>query len=272
MIRVTTSILLLLIFSLRPATAQSRSVGAYGQVPGFEQVLVPFDTATIPGQFGTRWSAELWVRNDAERPVNLFPERCSFIGLEGPCPKRIDVPGNTTTLLDVLAFTYGDRAPGVLLYIPQDRIGDIYFNLRIRDLSKQLESAGTEVPIVREAELRTGRTTLLNVPLKAGSRANLRVYSPDLFGARFVVRVYRQSTDELLVDRAFSEGFPTDPPFPPLVPATFDFSAALHDAGFAGGGGVRVVIEPIRPGGTRFWPLLGITDNVTQEVTFITPQ
>lgn len=271
MIRVTTYLLLQLIFFSRTATAQSRSVGGYGHVPGFEQVLVPFDTATIPGQFGTRWSAELWVRNDAEQPVNLFPERCSFIGREGPCRRRIDVPGNTTALLDVMEMT-SDRWPGVLLYIPQDRIGDVYFNLRIRDLSKQLESAGTEVPIVREAELRTGRTALLNVTLEAGFRANLRVYSPDLFGAQFVVRVYRQSTDELLVDRAFSEMLPTDAPFPPLVPATFDLSAALDEAALAGGDRVRVSIERTWPAGARFWPLLGITNNLTQEVRFVTPQ
>jgi len=66
--------------------------------------------------------------------------------------------------------------------------------------------------------------------------------------------------------------FPTDPPFPLLVPATFDFSAVLHEAAAAGGERVRVSIERTWPSGARYWPLITITNNLTQQVTAITPQ
>jgi len=49
----------------------------------YEQVLVPFDTMTVPG-VGTVWSAELRARNDGDTPVNLFPETCSWIGWQRP--------------------------------------------------------------------------------------------------------------------------------------------------------------------------------------------
>ena len=197
-------------FAFALALFASTSQSANCAEPVFEQVLVPFDTAVFPGQFGALWSAELWVRNDGEQPVNLFPEKCSFIGLEAPCTTRIDIPARSTTLVDVLKRA-SPSMPGIFLYVPQDRVADLQFNLRIQDLSKLSQSAGTEIQVVRQRDYRTGRTNLLNVPLREGFRPTLRVYSPYLGPqSQFIVRVYRDPGDDLLLERTYTESLPTD--------------------------------------------------------------
>jgi hypothetical protein len=76
------------------------ALSSSAQTPqGFQQVLIPFDTATFPGGAGAIWSTELRVRNDSAQPVNLFPETCFSFGAPVPCSRRIDIPANTTQIL-----------------------------------------------------------------------------------------------------------------------------------------------------------------------------
>jgi hypothetical protein len=240
-------------------------------VDGYEQVLVPFDTMEMPGQHGSVWFAELWVRNDSAEPVNLFPEHCFWIGSEVPCGHRIDVPAETSMLVDALQYDSASR-PGVLLYVPESNVGDIHFNLRVGDASRRSENAGTEIPIVREGSLLSGTATMLNVPISEGFRARLRVYVVDDAGAAFVVRVFREGTNELLASDAYSVRFPTDPPFPPSTPPTFDLTRALSGIRPADASRVRITIERTSPQGLPFWPLLSVTSDITQQITVITPQ
>ncbi len=234
----------------------------------FEQVLVPFDTQIVPG-VKTIWTAELHVRNDGDQPVNLFPETCLFLGRPYPCFERIEVPARTTILLDVIKPDYATPT-GVMLYVPKTRIDDVAFSLRVRAVSSAI---GTEIPVVRERNYRTGRTTLLNVPLGAGSRAALRLYTPNVLPVQqFRIRVVRELDDVEILSRVVNGFLPTDPPVPAVVPAMFDGSSVLSDAALQNPGAVRVVIEAIFPEGTRYWPLITITDNATQQVTAITPQ
>lgn len=238
---------------------------------GYEQVLVPFDTMQLPGQHGSVWFAELFVRNDSNEPVNLFPEHCFWIGSEVPCGHRIDVPAETSMLVDTLDHDSASR-PGVLLYVPEGNVGDIHFNLRVGDASRQSENAGTEIPIVRERNLLSGTATMLNVPISEGFRVRLRVYVVDEAGAAFVVRVFREGTNELLASYGSSMHFPTDPPFPPRTPATFDLTPALAEIRPADASRVRITIERTWPQGLPFWPLLSVTNDITQQITVITPQ
>lgn len=233
--------------------------------PVFEQVLAPFDTMRIPGA-GTTWTAELRARNDGDQPVSLFPETCISIGGRFPCNVHIDIPAHTTKLLD-LADERG--APGgAMLYVPQGRSAEVSFNLRIGALG---DPVGVEIPVIRQRNYRLGTTTLLHVPLgDPGIRSALRVYAPDMFGREITVRVYRESDDALIAQRTFFFNFPTDPPVPTQFPALLDVSAVLAEAGLQKPGSSRVVIDVA--GATYYWPLLTVTDNVTQRVMTITPQ
>ena len=221
------------------------------------------------GLLGTQWSAELWIRNDSDQSVNLFPERCFFIGLEHPCSFRYDVPARSTVLAN-LANTTAD-SPGVFLYVPRDRVREVHFNLRIRELTKAADSYGTQIPVVRVRDFPTGTATLLNVPLQFGARLNLRVYTPDDFSSEFVVRLFADPSGLPLGERKFPgpRPRPTDPIFPMLFAPDINLSAA-----FAGlvADRVRVVVERTFPAGQPFWPMLTITNNRTNSVTVVTPQ
>ncbi|HEU4520641.1 MAG TPA: hypothetical protein VFT12_01490, partial [Thermoanaerobaculia bacterium] len=61
----------------------------------YEQILVPFDTMTLPTG-GALWRAELWVRNNGSTAINLFPDVCYQFGQPHPCTRRIDVPAQST--------------------------------------------------------------------------------------------------------------------------------------------------------------------------------
>ncbi|HKO58964.1 MAG TPA: hypothetical protein VJ276_24065 [Thermoanaerobaculia bacterium] len=232
---------------------------------GPDAILVPFDSGT----YG-RWSAEVWVRNEADHAVNLYPEQCYFIGLQVPCNFRIDVPAKTTMLLDTRPSD-DLREPGLFLYVPEGEAGKISVGLRIRALPDGPE---TEIPTVHFANMRVGRTELLNIPLRAGTTPTLRVYAQYAVNSLFVVRVYRiaggGAPDQLLFERSFQQVLPTDGPPGPFL---FDFSSALTDAAKLGATRVRVSIEPTFPGGEfRYWPLVTVTDDLTRHVTTVTPQ
>ncbi|MEK6375927.1 MAG: hypothetical protein AABO58_24890 [Acidobacteriota bacterium] len=231
----------------------------------FEQVLVPFDTMTVPG-VGTVWSAELHVRNDGDTPVNLFPDKCVYIGLVFPCAVLIDVPARATVLLDLFDDRFANVPNGLFVYVPTTRIDDVSFSLRIRASSSPI---GTEIPVVRLRNYRTGRTTLLDVPLGTDSRAALRVYSADPQMHTFIVRVFREPGGELILQESFFFSHPTDPTYPTAGPLMFDVSSALSNASLQKPGRVRVTIEAPDQ---RYWPLLTMTDNAMHHVTAITPQ
>ena len=143
------------------------AMSSYAQQPAYEQVLVPFDTAITQGARGARWSTELRVRNTGDAPVNLFPETCSFIGRPFPCDLRIDVQPGVTQVLDVLNFQSAD-SPGLLLYVPAARSGDIHFSLTVRDLNSA-DAVGTTVPIARAVSFAT-RFSIIGVPVAADQR------------------------------------------------------------------------------------------------------
>ena len=238
--------------------------------PQYEQVLAPFDTMQFGGLAGSQWRAELWVRNDSDQAVNLFPETCYWIGGPEVCQTRIDVSARSTVIADV-AHTSADR-PGVFLYVPSGRVSDVSFNLRIRDLTHAADSYGTEIPVVRVTDFPRRRATLLNVPMQFGTRIHLRVYMPDLISSQFVVRIYADPGDILLRERTFSLlPQPTDPPSPLLFAPVIDLSAAF---GGLIADRVRVVIERESgaTGADSFWPMLTITNNRSNHVTVVTPR
>lgn len=233
--------------------------------PDFEQILVPFDTMTLPSGNGD-WRAELWVRNESARPVNVWAEECSWLGQPASCGRRVDIPSGRTMLLDLFESANAEF-PGVVLYVRRERSADVTFNLRVRDLNRGLDDIGTELPVVREAEMKTGTTTLINVPLQPNGRVNLRLYAPDP-AASFVVRMYAEPSGDLLAERTYVAVHPTDPPFPTIIPVTIDASSVFRgwivDR-------VRVTVE--RTSSSQpYWPLLTITNRRNNQITTVTPQ
>ncbi|HUP44234.1 MAG TPA: hypothetical protein VM779_01865 [Thermoanaerobaculia bacterium] len=139
------------------------------------------------------------------------------------------------------------------------------FNLRVRDLSRQAETLGTEIPVVRESEFLTEKMTLLNVPTDERFRPMLRVYRFLAFlepPGTVRLRFYRigVTPDVLLSEQTLALagsgiGYAQLASFPPEV---------LNETA------VRIDLELLTP--MQFWAFVSVTNNATQHVTIITPQ
>lgn len=223
---------------------------------GYEAVLVPFDTGTVKaGSAGALWSAELRVRNASSTPVNLFPEICSSFGQPFPCERRIVVPPESSSVVDVLTGP-SESLHGIMLYVPSLHQNDIHFTLHVRDAASEA-TAGVVVPVVRSSELRS-EATIVGVAISPGQRRTLRVYQPQLrTHSTYRVRVIDEATNVTVFDSRYARALPTDPPFPVLIPATFDFSDSLESGTLAGASRVRVLIESAH--GVPFWPMVTVT-------------
>jgi hypothetical protein len=234
------------------------------QIPQYEQVLVPFDSVSLEVP-GARWHADLWVRNDTAQQVNLFPERCSFIGLEAPCTTKILVPAQQTVRLDLLPG-FSPQRPGVFLYVRSDLKDDIHFSLRIRDADRGADQIGTEFPIAGPSDLKTAKATLINVPLLPTGKVDLRIYMFESPYARFTVRLFAEPSGDQLAERQYQWIGVTDPPAPAHTPVVVDASSIFRpwiaDQ-------VRVVIET---DSGSFWPLLTVTNRRNNQITVISPQ
>ena len=251
----TLSFVLLSFLAIAPITdAQTR----------FEPILVPFDSMTLAAG-GTMWRAELWVRNSGNSVVNIWASECFHFGEPVACSRRLDVPPGRTILAD--GFEPDGQMPGVLLYVDRDRRDDVTFNLRVRDVNRP-DSFGTEIPVVREAEMLTGTTTLINVPLQPNGRIHLRLYAYQP-SAAFTVRMYAEPDGGLLAQAVYATAVPPEGIEPAELPLMVDASSIFRGWIIDR---VRVTVEMTSPQGGKFWPLLTITNTRNSQITTVTPQ
>jgi hypothetical protein len=243
----------------------------------FGRVLLPVATPTIQGAFGSQWKTESSLFSDSEADVAVFPEYfvCPIL-CPGEPPFGRFVP-RRTTYVPSLDLRPGEPNPGYLLYF-EERYADVLsFQLRVRDLSRQSETWGTEIPVVRESELLSRRAQLLDVPVRQDFRQLLRIYDPYARpGSKVRVRLYVSETETLLVERDVELQAPTannstSPLQLPVRPgyAQLMLGDILPDQ--AGPDTIRVEIEPLTAG-LRFWAFVTVTHNATQHVTVVTPQ
>lgn len=239
-----------------------------------EHILIPIVSAEAPGAFGSIWKSELWAGVTPGPDVTIYPliEPCQI--LCPPPPPGLHLAGGTIQRLNVPLPTV---PPALMLYVAMSDRDRIDFNLRIQDISRQAETWGTEIPVVRGEELENDRVLLLNVPLDERFRQMLRVYDPDArMGASVLVRFFvnglldpvAQTVETLFVpadnDWAFI-GYPSQPGYVQMG----DFRSRFPELAAA----ERVTIEilPMEQD-QKLWAFVSVTNNETQHVTTITPQ
>jgi len=244
------------------------TVAAFAQPQSdFEPVLLPVSLAqAIPGAFGSVWATDFWLMAVGGNVTVGATELC------GACSSQVLMGSN-----DTLHNSFGnfpDETPGELIYIKRDTAANARFNLRIRDLSRQSQTWGTEVPVVRESQFRTVAITLLGVPVDPRFRVTLRAYDPDVHqhaSFRFDFRDMR--TGAILASRTVAAAYEQSGHFAfPRVAACAqigDLRAAVPE--IASVESVRIEVVPADEA-TRFWSLASVTNNETQHVTLITPQ
>jgi hypothetical protein len=244
----------------------------------YERILIPI-AGGGPGAFNSLWVSEIFILNSGatsfvtygfRRTCALCPEHPPFEAM------TFFIPRNETSFLP------GDRAdspltPGLMLYVSPKKLDpSVSLSLLLRNLNVQRDKWGTEIPVVREDRFRSGLSELMNIPLDPRFRVMLRVYDIDNIqdGADTFVTVRRfarhNSVEHLVDERSLRllevPGGSEFVPFPGYG-STSDVTADL----FSDIDTLRIEIQPVTLG-LRYWAFVSITNNVTQDVTIVSPQ
>lgn len=244
----------------------------------FEKFLVPvFVSTPQPGAFGSLWSTDLWLTNDGDVPVGIaggFDTGCNFPVCE------IDPRVQPRSTFRPRLYPREDGLQGTFFSAEAGLASQLSASLRFRDLSRQSATWGTTVPVVHESEFRTGRFSLIDIPLTAGFRSVLRVYELNDTGrpASVLVRIYeldpsdnlpRSPPDRLIQADVVSLRF-----HPSGRGSAWPGILAVNLTGFVTRTDVdriRLEIEPVTDG-LRLWGFVTVVNNETQHATVIAPQ
>lgn len=233
-----------------------------------ELILVPiwYDG---PGEAGSHWTTHLSVYNATRhylQPGDRAALPCQW--LMTPCPRGFWP--NTM----IVYQAYDPAGGGFAMTVPGDFASDLHFTLRIFERGAWREDLGTDIPVVRERDLRRGPVEVMNVPAA----------DPNLF--RYTLRVY--GLGNAIAPRVRLNGYITMADGQPdlvltrnavLLPVFRGLGHFyLEDAAFvrdlvaiaAGMGQLRVEIEPLVPN-MRWWGMVSSTNNRTGDVTVVTP-
>jgi len=232
---------------------------AQGVDPVYERILLPITSADTPGVFGALWTTEVWVRNDSDQPVAIFP--LTITDATNP-------PKSTWPL--AIFRPPPDAPPGQFIYVSRDRADAVRFNVRVFDANQTDRGFGVEIPVVRERGFFHDRLVLFNIPTGAETRAALRVYgTPDSNGGQVRLRIFDTNGSEPVVDvpMRLQSRVPLfyNPVYAQILSLTTMFPAIRTLE--------RVRVElTIEQGSFDIWAFVTLTSNVTNAITTVTPQ
>jgi hypothetical protein len=220
-----------------------------------EPILIPI-VATANGAFGSRWESVATVSNPSPWPVDAIYTLHNIGPCIGPCDPAFEPKF-------FRQFSHG-YPHGTVMWVPRPEAADLALSLRIRDASRQEQSWGTEVPVVREHDLIHGETIrLLDVPLDPRYRVKVRIYmvEPFLTPSRNGVVRFRRGDQLVILPFTFLEaerGLRIVPHY-----AEVDLPQ--------GAVGERVNVEIALPLDATGWAFASVTNNETQQVTIAAP-
>lgn len=242
---------------------------------GYEKVLLPVVVENalqpLPGANGSMWQTVLSLTNRSESPLNTCCLR-SLLCRIPLCSEEWRMEPGTTDVPEIIVRPSGPN-PGAFLFVEAGRSSDLAVQLRVQDVSRQAETWGTSVPVVRETDLFTDRIDLIGVPSSPDFRSMLRVYDFEQAPAprRVRVRIYAyegrgvSGRDVVVFAEDFEfyrTGNDREPAFIQLPLPQFENLGTNNR--------LRVEITPLSPG-LRFWGFVSVTHNATQHLTVITP-
>ncbi|HXH37000.1 MAG TPA: hypothetical protein VNN08_00085 [Thermoanaerobaculia bacterium] len=211
----------------------------------FEPILFPLSFQGA-GAFGSQWTTESFITVANGSPA-FFRDLL-------PCA------GCLSTLIAGSAKLDTDANPwGHVLYALRGTAGSLDFASRIRDTTRQAQTAGTEVPVVRGSDFRA-QLRCQNVPVDSRYRVMLRLWS---FGnSPFNVLVDPQQQLPLSLTR---------------IPGTTMWFGSLDVTSLLTKAGANPTLVTVSPSGSPLlsppiWGMLSLTNNDTQQVTIISPQ
>lgn len=210
-------------------------------VDPWKRILIPVLPAEVPGQNNARWKTETTI----------------VTGGAGVEP------------------ALGTAGNGQFLYVRASEEARVHINSRVWDLSRATETAGSEVPVVRERDFRSSAIALIGIPVAPHYRHTLRVYDLDgRNGARVAIRLYAngETTPRATVTQTltlFSDATAT-PDRLPVFPAYLQLDPATL-ASIADASTMRIEVEPLDEG-VKLWAFVSVTNNETHHVTTFSAQ
>jgi len=240
-----------------------------GSADEWSRILIPVTSTNIPGSGGSLWKTDISVLADAQR-LDYLPARCVYVS-DSPCFLASRQP------LDFrqTAFVWPNRS-AQFFYMRAADESKFHLNARVYDVSRQTETAGTEMPLPREREFSADRIMLLNIPVRSEFRHTLRVYDLDgRDGAKVTINLYANGEEQpsASVTQTLRLQSPQEQLTTALLPA-FPAQAQL-DLGsllpLQGLDSVRVEVKPVDQG-VRIWGFVSITNNDSHHVTVVSPQ
>jgi hypothetical protein len=222
----------------------------------FEPIIFPVSFQG-PGALGSQWVTE------------------NFIASESPAFFRDRIPCCGPIISSSVQLLNNANPWGHVLYAIRGAADSLHLASRIRDTSRQAQSAGTEVPVVREREFRSV-LTFINVPVDARYRVMLRLWSigdtPYGNTAQFTVAVPVSllSTPVPFLPISMTKIAGTAMSFgsidvTSLLTRTPSNPNTLQVFSNGYGSNAAPLAFP------RIWGMLSITNNETQQVTIISP-
>lgn len=224
----------------------------------FERVLFPvlFDT---PGANGSMWRTETTLANPNPFTVDNYNDIEDQVCVTFPCGERF-APRSFHKM------NGGSFPHGIALLVPRTEAPLLSFHSRVRDVSQDADSLGSEIPVVRERDMVRGvAATLLDVPVDPRYRAKLRVYrfaEGDAETAGAEIRIVPHgaqapSTHFIQLHRTCNGNCPAVPFY--------------GEADLASTAGVtaNIYVRTDRDSRALTWAFVSVTNNKTQQVTII---
>jgi hypothetical protein len=245
----------------------------------YTRVLVPVVIGTpTPGALGSMWTTEFVITNSAPASVSVFPLFLGGVTCDA-CTGSVLSP-NSTARPFIQTDVPGNR--GTFLYVDRGLVTQVAMSLRVRDLSRALETYGTSIPVVQEDRFVARTLTINDIPATSEFRQTLRIYGLDtgdatpvivrLFGRRPASsdNPFGETVDVLLGERMFILSTVPSPSTYPTRPAFLEIGGLDPLGGAQGYPTTRIDVIPASEG-KRLWAFVSVTNNTTQHVTALEP-
>ena len=241
-------------------------------------IMLPLGLVHLNGAYGSVWETELVIKNAGQQEVqignagDLCSITCPFV------PIRIS-PNEAVILSDSFNSSLLASAAGLILHLQTRQVAppaDVRFNFRVRDLSRQESTWGTELPVVHASEFTAEPLHLLNLPTSAIFRFTIRAYALD--GESPIAAkatIYELSSGRVLREVPFtlqrfgnSPNLPNSPNFYPAYAQLDSLASDLSNIGIERIGIEVAAVEPTQ----KLWAFATVTNNESQHVTTVTPR
>jgi hypothetical protein len=238
-------------------------VGSETSTESYVRFMVPLTGSAVPGANGALWHTDTTALVASSAPIPVHPD-------PGALPLGRPFDAREAGLVGSESW-----AGGEFVYVRERDRAKLRMTSRVFDAARQIETAGSEIPIVTDSEFSSRPASILGIPVSPVNRLTLRIYDRDgRSGARVAIRLYVNDEE---TPRGALETTLTLPPIAgttagslPTHPASVMIDPARHISLDATARTLRIDIEPLD--NVPVWSFVSVTNNATHHVTTFSAQ